>query len=126
MKKLKILIVDDNPHFINALKYMITDQFEERVESISEAYDGAECLSMLKKKVYDLVFMDINMPGMGGVQATREATRLYRNIIVIAVSFHSEMKYIIQMIEAGARTYLIKDEICKESLEKAISIEYSF
>ena len=35
MKKLKILIVDDNPHFINALKYMITDLFEERVESIS-------------------------------------------------------------------------------------------
>jgi two-component system response regulator DegU len=126
MKKLKILIVDDNPHFINALKYMITDLFEERVESINEAYDGAECLTMLKKKVYDLVFMDINMPGKGGVEATREATRLYRNLIVIAVSFHSEMKYIIQMIEAGARTYLIKDEICKESLEKAISIEYSF
>jgi DNA-binding NarL/FixJ family response regulator len=126
MKKLKILIVDDNPHFINALKYMITDLFEERVESISEAYDGAECLTMLKQKVFDLVFMDINMPGTGGVEATREATRLYRNLIVIAVSFHSEMKYIIQMIEAGARTYLIKDEICKESLEKAISIEYSF
>jgi DNA-binding NarL/FixJ family response regulator len=126
MKKLKILIVDDNPHFINALKYMISDQFEERVETINEAYDGAECLAMLKKKVYDLVFMDISMPGTGGVEATREATRLYRNLIVIAVSFHSEMKYIIQMIEAGARTYLIKDEICRETLEKAISIEYSF
>ena len=126
MKKLKILIVDDNPHFINALKYMINDLFEERVESISEASDGAECLVMLKNKLYDLVFMDISMPGTGGVEATREATRLYRNLIVIAVSFHSEMKYVIQMIEAGARTYLIKDEICKESLEKALSIEYSF
>jgi len=70
--------------------------------------------------------MDINMPGKGGVEATREATRMYRNLIVIAVSFHSEMKYIIEMIEAGARTYLIKDEICKESLQKAMSIEYSF
>jgi len=126
MKKLKILIVDDNPHFINALKYMINDLFEERVDSISEACDGAECLAMLQNKLYDLVFMDISMPGTGGVEATREATRLYRNLIVIAVSFHSEMKYVIQMIEAGARTYLIKDEICKESLEKAISIEYSF
>ena len=61
----------------------------------AEALDGAECLAMLKKKVYDLVFMDINMPGKGGVEATREATRMYRNLIVIAVSFHSEMKYII-------------------------------
>ena len=126
MKKLKILIVDDNPHFISALRYMITDLFEERVDSISEAHDGAECLSILRNKVYDLVFMDINMPGKGGVEATREATRMYRNLIVIAVSFHSEMKYIIEMIEAGARTYLIKDEICKESLQKAMSIEYSF
>ena len=126
MKKLKILIVDDNPHFISALRYMITDLFEERVDNISEAHDGAECLSILKNKIYDLVFMDINMPGKGGVEATREATRMYRNLIVIAVSFHSEMKYIIEMIEAGARTYLIKDEICKESLQKAMSIEYSF
>ena len=126
VKKLKILIVDDNPHFINALKYMISDLFEERVESINEAFDGAECLTMLKKKVFDLVFMDINMPVMNGVEATREATRMYRNLIVIAVSFHAEMKYIVQMIEAGARTYLIKDEICRESLEKALSIQYTF
>lgn len=126
MKKLRILIVDDNPHFINALKYMITDLFEDRVESVSEAHDGTECLVMLKKKIYDLVFMDINMPVMGGVEATREATRMYRNLIVIAVSFHSEMNYVVQMIEAGARSYIIKDEINKDSLEKALSIEYTF
>ena len=126
MKKLKILIVDDNPHFINALKYMISDYFEDRVENITEAFDGTECIALLKKKVVDLVFMDINMPGMNGIDATREATRMFRNLIVIAVSFHSEMKYIVQMIEAGARSYIIKDEICKESLEKVLSIEYTF
>ncbi|MBN1415601.1 MAG: response regulator transcription factor [Bacteroidales bacterium] len=126
MKKLKILIVDDNPHFTNALKYMITDLFEDRIESIGEACNGAECLAMLKKKVFDLVFMDINMPVMNGVEATRQATRMYRNLIVIAVSFHSEMNFMVQMIEAGARTYLIKDEICRESLEKALSIKYTF
>ena len=126
MKKLKILIVDDNPHFINALKYMIYDFFEERVDSITDAFDGAECLELLKKKVFDLVFMDINMPVMNGIDATREATRMFRNLIVIAVSFHSEMKYVVQMIEAGARSYIIKDEISKEALEKVLSIEYTF
>jgi DNA-binding NarL/FixJ family response regulator len=126
MKKLKILIVDDNPHFINALKYMISDFFEDRVESIAEAFDGTECIALLKKKVFDMVFMDINMPGMNGIDATREATRMFRNLIVIAVSFHSEMNYIVQMIEAGARSYIIKDEICKESLEKVLNIEYTF
>jgi CheY-like chemotaxis protein len=126
MKKLKILIVDDNPHFICALQFMLNDFFEERIESISTAVDGLDCLEQLKNKVYDLIFMDIIMPNLNGIDTTRKASMLYRNLIIIAVSFHSEMKYIVQMIEAGARSYIIKDEITRESLEKALSIEYTF
>ena len=70
--------------------------------------------------------MDINMPKINGIAATREATALYRNLVVIAISFHSEMKFVVQMIEAGARSYIIKDEINKESLERALAIEYSY
>jgi DNA-binding NarL/FixJ family response regulator len=126
MKKLKVLIVDDNPHFINALKFMLLDYFEERIECITTASDGQDCLNQLKTKVSDFIFMDINMPNMNGIETTRQATILYRNLVIIAVSFHSEMKYVVQMIEAGARTYIIKDEICRESLEKALAIEYTF
>jgi DNA-binding NarL/FixJ family response regulator len=126
MKKLKVLIVDDNPHFCNALKFMLLDSFEDRIESIAVVYDGTECLKELKNKIYDIVFMDINMPKMNGIVATKEATFLYRNLVIIAISFHSEMKFIIQMIEAGARSYIIKDEINKETLERALSIEYSY
>lgn len=126
MKKLKILIVDDNPHFVNALRFMLLDYFEEKINDIYTACDGQDCLNLLKSKVCDFVFMDINMPIMNGIEATRQATILYRNLIVIAVSFHAEMKYVVQMIEAGARSYIIKDEISRESLEKALAIEYSF
>ncbi|MBN1115703.1 MAG: response regulator transcription factor [Bacteroidales bacterium] len=126
MKKQKILIADDNPHFAKALKFMLLDSFQEQVEEINIVKDGDECLNELNSKIYDTVFMDINMPKVNGIEATREATQHYRNLIVIAVSFHSEMKYIVQMIEAGARSYIIKDEICRETLEKALAIEYSF
>jgi DNA-binding NarL/FixJ family response regulator len=126
MKKQKILIADDNPHFAKALKFMLLDSFQDQVEEIIIVKDGDECLNELNNKLYDTVFMDINMPKMNGIETTREATQLYRNLVIIAVSFHSEMKYIIQMIEAGARSYIIKDEISKETLEKALAIEYTF
>ncbi len=126
MKKQKILIADDNPHFAKALKFMLLDSFQEQVDEISIVKDGDECLLELNNKLYDTVFMDINMPKMNGIETTREATQQFRNLVIIAVSFHSEMKYIVQMIEAGARSYIIKDEISKETLEKALAIEYTY
>ncbi|MCG8702143.1 MAG: response regulator transcription factor [Bacteroidales bacterium] len=126
MKKQKILVADDNPHFSKALKFMLLDSFLDQVDFINIVRSGDECLRELRENTYDIVFMDINMPGKNGIEATREASQLYRNLIIIAVSFHSDMKFVIQMIEAGARTYIIKDEINKESLEKALAIEYSF
>lgn len=126
MRKQKVLIADDNPHFAKALKFMLLDSFQDRLEDVIIVKDGAECLTELHKKIYDMVFMDINMPKINGIDATREATNLYRNLVVVAVSFHSEMKYVVQMIEAGARSYIIKDEICRDSLDKALAIEYSY
>ena len=104
---------------------MLLDSFQDKIDDIVIAKDGEECLKELNHRIYDMVFMDINMPKVNGIEATREATTLYRNLVVIAVSFHSEMKYVVQMIEAGARSYIIKDEICPESLSKALSIEYA-
>lgn len=126
MRRQKVLIADDNPHFAKALKFMLVDSFQDRIEDIVIVKDGEACLNELNNTIYDMVFMDINMPKINGIDATREATTLYRNLIVVAVSFHSEMKYVVQMIEAGARSYIIKDEICKDTLEKALSIEYSY
>jgi DNA-binding NarL/FixJ family response regulator len=105
---------------------MLFDSFEDKIEFIDIVNDGEECLKELKGNIYDIVFMDINMPNMNGITATKEATTLYRNLVVIAISFHSEMKFVVQMIEAGARSYIIKDEINKEALERALAIEYSY
>ena len=50
MKKLKVLIADDNPHFCSALKFMLYDSFEERIENVAVVNDGVECLEELKNK----------------------------------------------------------------------------
>jgi DNA-binding NarL/FixJ family response regulator len=126
MRKQKVLIVDDNPHFARALKFMLLDSFDDKVDDVLIVNDGDECLRALYDNIFDMVFMDINMPKKNGIDTTKEVTQLYRNLVVIAVSFHSEMKYVVKMIEAGARSYIIKDEINRESLERALSIEYTY
>lgn len=116
MKKLRILIVDDHPRFINALKFILSDSFEDKIQSIDVASNGSECIEILSDKVVDLIFMDIDMPVMNGIEATQIITSNYRDLIVIALSFHTDMKYIVKMIEAGARNYIIKEEISKDLL----------
>ena len=121
MRKLKILIVDDSSHFQTALKFMLEDHFEHRVEMIDSAKTGNEFLEKMKEKIYDLVFMDITMPDLDSLEKIRTVVNIYRNVTIIAVSFHSDFKYIVQMLEAGARNYLIKDDINEEAIDKVIS-----
>ena len=63
---------------------------------------------------------------MNGIEATRQATILYRNLIVIAVSFHSEMKYVVQMIEAGARVILLRMKSAGNLLKKHLLLNILF
>ena len=120
MKKYRILLVDDHAQFLNALKFLIMDTFNDAIESIDTATNGKECLDILSDKVIDIVFMDIDMPVMNGIETTKIASETYRNLTIIALSFHSDMKYVIQMIEAGARSYIIKEEINKELLSNVM------
>ncbi len=117
-KKLNILLVDDNQHFREALRYMVEQSSNDRIASILEAGSGSEALDIIKSQHIDLVFMDIEMPDMNGIEATRRVTEQNRFITIIALSFHQEMQYVMQMLEAGARNYIIKEEINSETLKK--------
>ncbi|MFP4025890.1 MAG: response regulator transcription factor [Thiohalospira sp.] len=117
---MNILIVDDNKQFLEAFKFLLQEHFAERIDEILEASNGAECLEILKKNAVDLVFMDLEMPVMDGIEATNKIVDMYRNIKVIAVSFHSELEDVKKMLEAGARNYIIKEEINPEAVERCL------
>jgi CheY-like chemotaxis protein len=118
MRKFNALLVDDNKHFLEAFEFMLSDVMGDRITNIYKVMNGAECLKFLENNSVDIIFMDLDMPVMNGIQTTKVIIDKYRFISVVAVSFHNEMQSIRDMIEAGARNYLIKEDINRESINR--------
>ena len=97
---------------------MLTDIVGERISNINKVNNGETCLKFLDTNPVDVVFMDLDMPIMNGIQATKQIVDKNRYIVVIAVSFHNEIQPIKDMVEAGARNYLIKEDINRESISR--------
>ncbi len=121
-KQYRVLLVDDNQQFIDALRFQIVELLGDRVAVIDSAYDGEQALKAIEAKRYDYIFMDISMPQMDGIEATRIATRNNRDIKIIALSFHKEFEYLQLMLEAGARFYIRKDEVDADTLRKVFEL----
>ena len=101
---------------------MVEESSKERIDNIYQASNGVEALNILKKQHIDVVFMDIEMPEMNGIEATRKATEFNRFLTIIALSFHQEMEFVMQMLEAGARNYIIKEEINTDTLKRVFDV----
>lgn len=117
MNKLNVLVVDDNLHFLKTFKILLNKHFSSNINELYEATNGKEALEIIDKIQIDLVFMDVDMPVLNGIAATKEIADNHRDVKIIAVSFHSEMENIKLMIEAGARNYILKDELNKKIIE---------
>ncbi len=115
--QIKVIIVDDHEIFRKGLKVVI-NQFES-TKVIAEASTGKEFHNLLNSKNPDIVFMDIRMPEMDGIEATKLAVGKYPGIRIIAISMFGEEEYLENMIKAGAKGFLLKN-INREEIEIAI------
>jgi DNA-binding NarL/FixJ family response regulator len=116
-KKYKIIIVDDHKLFREGLNFVI-NQFED-FKVVAEAADGEAFLKLIEELEVDLVLMDISMPHMDGIEATKQAIEKYPNIKILALSMFGDEEYYYKMIQAGVKGFILK-ESGKEELEKAI------
>jgi len=117
MNALKLLIVDDHPMVRLGLKSLLEGVRE--VEIINEAVDGDEAIAKVSANNYDVIIMDIKMPKKDGIEATREIVKKYPAARIIALSMMDEQDYIVKMLQAGAKGYLLKNS-SKEELLKAV------
>lgn len=105
MNKIKIILVDDHTLVRNGLKSLLINDFE----IIGECDNGLELLEMLTVVSPDVIIMDLSMPKMGGIEALQHIVKKYPDIGVIILSMHDEPEYLVQAIQYGASSYLLKN-----------------
>ncbi|MCX5998868.1 MAG: response regulator transcription factor [Chloroflexi bacterium] len=107
MDRIRVLIADDHPTFREGLVRVLSEQ--EDMEVVAQAGDGEEAVKLAGQLMPDVVMLDINMPRMNGVEATRAIKAASPNTAVLVVSAYGTEPYVIGAIEAGASGYLLKD-----------------
>ena len=115
----KILVVDDNLTFVETLSYMIKTILGDKLLLLDKSYNGKDAIEMAIINHYNIIFMDVNMPEIDGIYATKKINReLYRQTRIICVSFNKDFETMNNMILSGAENYIYKDELTIEKIEK--------
>ena len=107
MKEIKLLIVDDHQIIIDGLKSLLEE--EAGFKLIGEANNGQEALKVLKLLDVDIVLMDIDMPVMNGIEATKQILKDFQSVKVVILSMHKEGGLIKNLIAIGAHGFLLKN-----------------
>jgi len=108
-KKITVLLVDDHSLVRRGFRRMLED--EPDMEVVGEAGDGEESIKLARQLRPQVVVMDCALPGMNGLQATRQIIEDLPNTAVLMLSMHSESTWVRQAIEAGAKGYVLKDAL---------------
>jgi len=116
----RVLLVEDHTIVRQGLKRLLE---EKGVEVVGEAEDGRQGVEMAKKLQPDIVVMDISLPRLGGIEATRKILREVPQAKVIMLTVHSEDSYIYKALDAGASGYLVKETAAEDLLQAIETVQ---
>ncbi len=115
METIKVIIADDHKMFRQGILTILNDTNGE-IEAF-ESESGDELLELMKTQPADVILMDINMPGINGIEATKRIKKQYPGVNVMAVSTSDEENYVLEMLKAGAMGYVLKSTGVDELIE---------
>ncbi|HSV77069.1 MAG TPA: response regulator transcription factor [Bacteroidales bacterium] len=118
--KIKVAIVDDHKLVTDCLGLLLASS--PNMEIVGIAHNGNDILSMLDRIMVDVIILDINMPGMTGIEATEKIKKNHAGVKVVVLSMHSDYENISKAIDAGADGYLPKDVASEELLEAITTV----
>ncbi|GAB1469539.1 response regulator transcription factor [Chloroflexota bacterium] len=104
---MKILLCDDQAVIRDGMEMLL--QLEKDFQIVGTAQDGYEAIELTEKKQPDIILMDLKMPGMNGIEATREIRKKYPSIKILVLTTYDDDEWVFDAIRAGASGYLLKD-----------------
>ncbi len=114
---IKVIVCDDQAIIRDGLEMLL--KLEKDIDVIGQAQDGAEAVTMVAKTPPDLVLMDLKMPGLNGIEATRQIRAGYPQVKVLVLTTYDDDEWVFDAIRAGASGYLLKDTP-REEVIKAV------
>lgn len=112
---INILLADDHALFREGLRSLLEDQAD--IVVVGEAEDGLQATRMAAELAPDIILMDINMPVIDGVEATRSILKRNPHVGIVVLTMHRQDEYVFEALRAGARAYLLKDTRSRRLLE---------
>jgi two-component system, NarL family, response regulator NreC len=117
---IRILLADDHTVVRDGLRALLEKQPD--MEVVGEAADGRDSIRLAEEQKPDVVFMDIAMPGMNGIEATRRIVTANPATAVVILSMHQDESYVLRALKAGAKGYLLKDSLRSDVIEAVRSV----
>jgi two-component system response regulator NreC len=121
MDKIRVLLVEDHTIVRKGLRSLL--DAEPGIEVVGEAEDGREAIQLVGQLHPEVVLMDITMPGLNGLEATRQIKKRFPDVKVLILTVHADEEYVLQVLSAGASGYLVKQAAPAE-LVSAIHATY--
>jgi len=115
MTKIRVVLADDHPVAREGLRNLLEKAVD--VEVVGEASDGTEALNLVEKLVPDVLLLDMEMPGLKGVEVARQLQAAGSSVRILALSAYDDRQYILGLLASGASGYLTKGEIPQTIVE---------
>lgn len=117
---IRVLLADDHNLMRKGLRELISKKIG--MDVVGEAGSGMETVRLAESLAPDVVVMDINMPDLNGIEATRQITGRNPRIRVLALSMYSDVRYVTEMLRAGAAGYMLKDAAAEELIRGIVAV----
>jgi len=117
----RILLVDDHGVIREGLRSLLEKQPD--IEVVGEAEDGRKAVELVRELLPEIVIMDITMPNLNGVDATRQIKGSFPQVSIIALSIHANRRFVANMLKAGASAYILKECLFDELIQSIRDVQ---